>query len=492
MVYDVAIVGAGFGGLAAAADLSKKGMRVGVFEASNELGGSAGKFERSGYRFQSGATIGMGFEEGGVFDRLFQDLNIEKPSMQLLETIMDIHMPDRTIHYYRERHRWYQEIERKFPDQPSNIKAFYDEVFKVGTMVERLTERLPVFPPRTIQDFTHMFQLVNRHSIQLFPFLNQTVEDRLKKYGLQNHSLFRTFLNGELMDSVQTTVEYCPAFLGCAALQTFHKGAYAVHGGLASVAELLANFIRSSGNEILLRHPIHKVDKKERLFQLHTKRKKVFQAKQVILNNSAHNFHDTVSKDLGEQSYMKSFKEKEREAWGAFIIHAGVESDIFDKTDVLYHQFIDPEHPEDLHEGGQFLMSLSDPMDKSMAPDGKRSLTISTHTKIHPWWETEQYEADKEEMKERLLGTVNHYFPGFQERLDLILPGTPVTFQKWLRRNSGKVGGYAPRGKYSWMNSYSIRTGIPDLYQCGDTVFPGAGTLGVTLSGLIAAKEISR
>ncbi|WP_226581612.1 phytoene desaturase family protein [Halobacillus litoralis] len=492
MVYDVAIVGAGFGGLAAAADLTKNGHRVAVFEASNELGGSAGKFEREGYRFQSGATVGMGFEEGGVFDRLFQRLELPKPEMHLLDTIMDIHMPDRTIHYYRKPEKWYREIERVFGTRASSIQEFYQEVFRVGAAVDELTHRLPVFPPRTMKDMVRLLPLINKSSVKLLPFMTQTVEDRLKRYGLEDHRLFRIFLNGELMDSVQTSVEYCPAFLGCAALQTFHKGAFAVKGGLASIAERLADYTRADGGEIFLRHPIHSVERKGSLFTLKSKRSKEFQAKKVVLNNSVHNLHDTLSEELGKQSYIRSSDEKEKEAWGAYIIHGGVNHTVFEDTDVLYHQFIDPDHPDDLHDGGQFLLSLSHPGDSTMAPQGKRSFTISTHTSVKPWWNSKQYEADKEQMKEKLLHTIHHYFPSFKDNLDLVLPGTPVTFNKWLRRKEGKVGGYTPTGKYSWADSYSIRTGISGIYQCGDTVFPGAGTLGVTLSGLMVSKEISR
>ncbi|MBA2175153.1 FAD-dependent oxidoreductase [Halobacillus locisalis] len=492
MAYDVGVVGAGFGGLAAAAELSKQGKNVIVFEASNELGGSAGKYERNGYRFQSGATVGMGFEEGGVFDTLFKSLQLQKPPMTLLNPIMDIHMPDRTIHYYREKKEWYQEIERNFPESASSIQAFYDEVFYVGQLVDQLLDRVPVFPPKTPTDWTRLVSMVNPTSVRLLPYLNQTVYDRLKKYHLHEHELFRIFLNGELMDSVQTSVEYCPAFLGYAALQTFHKGAYAVHGGLATVAEQLADYVKSCGNEVLLRYPIHHIEKKHGHFHLHSKRNSIFEVEKLVLNHSVHNLPDTLSEDLMKQSYIHPEKENNREAWGAFIIHAGVDERVFQHTDVSYHQFIAPDHPDDLHDGGQFLLSLSAPEDIRMAPEGKRSLTISTHTDVKQWWDADDYEQKKEEMKDRLIDTVEHYFPGFKEGLDIVLPGTPVTFQKWLRRRDGKVGGYAPTGRYSWLNSYSIRSGIKDVYLCGDTVFPGAGTLGVTLSGLMAARELLR
>ena len=491
-IYDAAVVGAGFGGLAAAAMLSKEGKSVAVFEASNELGGSAGKFERGGYRFQSGATLGMGFESGGVFSNLYQKLDLQPPPMKLLSPIMDIHLPDRTIHYYRERQKWYEEIARKFPGDPGSIQAFYDEVFRVGAMVDQLVHRLPVFPPKKIKDWVSLLPLVKPGSLPLAPYLSQTIYDRLKKYDLHENRLFITFLNGELMDSVQTDVTRCPAFLGYAALQTFHKGAYAVHGGLAVIAEQLADYCKRAGNDVFMRHPIYEVSEDHGIYQLQTKRNQSFAAKQVLLNNSVHNFHDTVDKRLAGKSMINRQKESERDAWGAYIIHAGVREEVFAETDVLYHQFIDPEYPDDLHEGGQFLLSLSDREDKQMAPEGMRSLTISTHTNAIQWWKTNHYSERKEAMKHRLFRTVDHYFPRFSEQLDLVLPGTPITFHKWLRRSFGKVGGYVPDGRFSWTKSYSIRTGLEGVFQCGDTVFPGAGTLGVTLSGLMAAKEMSK
>ncbi|GGF21101.1 amine oxidase [Halobacillus andaensis] len=490
--YDTAIVGAGFGGLAAGAQLTKMGYKVALFEASNELGGSAGKYERGGYRFQSGATLGMGFEEEGVFHSLYQTLGLKPPPMTLLNPIMDIHLPDRTIHYYRDRHQWYEEIDRQFPDVKEKVKAFYDEVFYVGAMVDRLVHQLPIFPPRTVKDWAGLFPLMNVPSVKMMPFLTQTIYRRLQKFGLHRHSLFITFLNGELMDSVQTNVERCPAFLGYAALQTFHKGAYAVQGGLATIAEQLAEYMKRQGNDVFMRHPIYEVSQAGDLFNLKSKREKVFRSEQVIMNNSVHNLHHTLFPRLARQSYVRKEKEQSREAWGAFIIHAGVKEEVFANTESLYHQFIDPANPEGLHDGGQFLLSLSRPEDSFMAPEGMRSLTLSTHTDIAQWWMRENYESNKQLMTDRLISIVNHYFPGFAEGLDLVLPGTPVTFQKWLKRHDGKVGGYAPTGKFSWLNSYSVRTGIPRLHQCGDTVFPGAGTLGVTLSGLMAAKLISQ
>ncbi|KAJ1638138.1 hypothetical protein T492DRAFT_242539 [Pavlovales sp. CCMP2436] len=58
---DIAIIGAGLGGLAAAAVLTQRyGKKVGVFEAHYAVGGVAHAFESGGYTFDAGPTIVLG------------------------------------------------------------------------------------------------------------------------------------------------------------------------------------------------------------------------------------------------------------------------------------------------------------------------------------------------------------------------------------------------------------------------------------------------
>ena len=65
--YDVIVIGSGIGGLVTATQLAAKGIKVLVLERYVIPGGSAGYFERQGYRFDVGASMIFGFgDRGGI------------------------------------------------------------------------------------------------------------------------------------------------------------------------------------------------------------------------------------------------------------------------------------------------------------------------------------------------------------------------------------------------------------------------------------------
>ncbi|MCU0510877.1 MAG: FAD-dependent oxidoreductase [Anaerolineae bacterium] len=92
MTRRIVVVGAGIGGLSAAALLAKAGLDVTVLEAHVYPGGCAGTFFHGGYRFDAGATLAAGFEPGGGMTRLGEMLGIEWP-VEPAETAMRVHLP---------------------------------------------------------------------------------------------------------------------------------------------------------------------------------------------------------------------------------------------------------------------------------------------------------------------------------------------------------------------------------------------------------------
>ena len=80
--YDVLVVGAGIGGLTAAALLAKRGYRVLVVEQHYLPGGCASIFRRQGFTFDVGASLFFGFGEKGynphqfVMNELEEDITL--------------------------------------------------------------------------------------------------------------------------------------------------------------------------------------------------------------------------------------------------------------------------------------------------------------------------------------------------------------------------------------------------------------------------------
>ena len=68
----------------------------------------------------------------------------------------------------------------------------------------------------------------------------------------------------------------------------------------------------------------------------------------------------------------------------------------------------------------------------------------------------------------------------------LILPGTPVTFQRFTRRAWGWVGGFP---QTSLFRAWAPRL-APGLWLVGDSIFPGQSTAAVALGGLRVARTI--
>ena len=83
---------------------------------------------------------------------------------------------------------------------------------------------------------------------------------------------------------------------------------------------------------------------------------------------------------------------------------------------------------------------------------------------------------------ERALG------PGFsRDKCEVKLVGSPLTHQRFLRRNRGTYGPAIQAGKDSFPGH---STPIPQLYCCGDSTFPGIGVPAVAASGAIVANSL--
>jgi phytoene dehydrogenase-like protein len=220
-----------------------------------------------------------------------------------------------------------------------------------------------------------------------------------------------------------------------------------------------------------------------------TRRGAVFPAAAVVANVPPPN----LAALLGEAAPRRLAAQRQRppwpaDGWGAFTLYAGLDAAALPPGLALHYQIV---MSEPLAEGNAVFLSLSPEEDRTRAPAGGRAATLSAHTAPAPWWDLYRrdrcaYDARVERYTERLLDAAERVVPGFRAATRLLLPGTPVTFQRYTRRLGGWVGGFPQTGL---LRTWGPRVG-PDLWLVGDSIFPGQSTAAAALGGLRVAHAM--
>ena len=104
-MYDFIIIGAGYGGLAAASLLAKSNKKVLVLESHYSIGGCAGYYKREGVLFDVGATTLSGFDYNGPLDRIEKELNFQLKKKRI-DPGMVINFKGKKILRHRNLKKW--------------------------------------------------------------------------------------------------------------------------------------------------------------------------------------------------------------------------------------------------------------------------------------------------------------------------------------------------------------------------------------------------
>ncbi len=125
--YDLAVVGAGLGGLAVAALAARRGRKVVVLEPGEAAGGVL-KVRREGdFVFSPGPHLSFGFERFGTIYRLGEHLGIALHAFQY-SPCYQVALPDRRITVYAELGETLDELHREFPREIDRIAQFYRDI----------------------------------------------------------------------------------------------------------------------------------------------------------------------------------------------------------------------------------------------------------------------------------------------------------------------------------------------------------------------------
>ena len=481
----IIVIGAGIGGLTAAALLAKAGCAVTMLEAHTYAGGCAGTFYHQGYRFDAGATVAGGFHETGPHTVVGRLLDIGW-QVRPHEPAWVVHLPGCSIALTKDN----ADVVEKFP----NTARFWEEQQRLADLGWKLSAQGLPWPPGDLAEVAQLARvgLANFPSdMRLLPYALQTVAGWLRGSGLDADAAFRRFMDAQLLISAQTTAEYVNAIWGATALDLARQGVYHVAGGIGGLADTLVEKVCSFGGEVRFRQQVTQIAVKDRrvsgvcVRQGRRSSKTEFIPADFVIANLTPMSLDNL---LGENSPTRLQREVARlkPGWGAFVLHLGIREE---NSWSDHHQIV-TEMDGPLGEGRSIFLSMSPRWDTSRAPAGHRAVTVTTHTQVQDWWaDRAGYEARKAAYTEKLLAGIESALPGFRSRITLILAGTPVTYNYYTARHLGMVGGFPITSLFQVLGP---RTGIPNLRLVGDSIFPGQSTAGVTLGAMRVAHDVLR
>lgn len=475
---DVLVVGSGMGALTSAVLLANKGLKVRIIEQNWQAGGCTSSYWRKGYVFEAGATTLVGLGKGMPLQYLVDQVGLDLP-IRRLELPMQVQLKNgQILSRYENLDEWIAEAERVFGNKGQ--RAFWNECYSISQFVWKNSLAQLSFPPRRPKDFIQSIKSVSFDQLVNVKHAFISIESLLKKHGVYESEVFRDFVNEQLLITAQNHMSEVNTLFGAAALCYTNYPNYYIDGGLLNLVNPLINFVKSKGGEVLFREEVKHIQKENDKY-LTTTSKGEYLSEFVIsgipINNTLEIFADSKSSQLRSGTLQSKDLNSAFQMGIGFIPHKKFES--------IHHQ-IHLSHPLVETGSASIFVSINHPDDHTRADEpGHSVMSVSTHVA-----DPEMNMIENEKVEEAIIQQLEQRDFLKRDNIKLVHSATPKAWQKWTGRKWGFVGGYPQFMKIKPWQMLDARLDHHKAYQVGDTVYPGQGIPGVTLSGIIAVEKM--
>ncbi len=140
---------------------------------------------------------------------------------------------------------------------------------------------------------------------------------------------------------------------------------------------------------------------------------------------------------------------------------------------------------------GSLFISFSEDGD-GRAPKGEITIIASVFANVNDWQGINRnvYMTKKNYFFKKISQAIEKSFEISPENWLHRELATPLSFERWTNRPKGIVGGLGQNPDIFGIFGLSSRTPMRGLWLCGDSIYPGEGTAGVSQSAAMVARQI--
>lgn len=499
MDFDVVVVGAGLGGLAAGALLAKKGLKVHLIEQHDKVGGYATNFKRKKYRMEVAIHVLDGDHKYSLRNEIFDKLDVRSNvEFVKLPQFYTCHFENNHIAVPDAMDEAREHLSQLFPHQADGLKIFFQKMYDVNKSMHTSFMRRHQVPPSSPL-FRVIFQdLEQLWHISIGTYIDSLFNDDLLKMVLLANSTFYHD-NPYEMNLMQYMASQASYFLG---------GVYYVKGGSQVYSDYLAKIIKDHGGQISLNHAVEEILVEngvvtEVLYRKTRGDEKLIQkkssARYFVMNAAIPQVYAMI-KGHTRPDYVENIKQF-KHSTSATTLFYGLKKPLkhFGNNSHL-NIFVDAR--ANMMDFSNFNESVGvidyDVVETGLCQPGVYSCDLLYMDKMINWQSLspEQYKEKKKIVGQYYTKKLNSYFPGMDNEVDVLEVGTPKTIYRYTSAPGGACYGFSPEMSETYRRTMflaeNMGTSDPHLknlyFGSAWSYYPGFS--GAQIGGAEAAKEV--
>ncbi len=479
------VIGAGFGGLAAAARLRARGHQVTIIEAGGQAGGRARAFESEGFHFDAGPTV---ITAPYLFDELFELFGKDRRDyFQLVpvDPFYRVVFPDgRSFDYVGDDERLFAEIAKFNPADVDGYKRLVEHsqrIFDVG-----YTELVDA----DFSKFGDMMRIVpDLVRLRAYKSLYGLVARYIKDDALRQVFTFQPLLIGGNPFRVP----------GIYLLIHWLERKWGVHfamGGTTAIVQGLTRLLGEVGVDLRLGAPVERIEVQNGRAKGVVLADGTFLESEIIVSNAdPATVYTKLIDAAARRKHSDASIARKRYSMSLFVGYFGTKKTY---PDLAHHSILlgpryrglltDIFDRKTLSEDFSLYLHAPTRTDPSLAPPGGESFYVLSPVPNQA--SGIDWSVEGPRYMDRILDALDaEHLPGLRDNLVTDFHVDPTYFEQELRSYQGAAFGLEPILRQSaYFRFHNASEDVAGLYFVGAGVHPGAGLPGV----LSSAKVLDR